>query len=188
VPVVTLPQGGEVDSPAVRAELAAIDARLREALPGARIASFASSGDRAFVSDDGRTTFALAYPRRDPTSQFGEAPEAAKAAERALEGATVAGGPVRLTGVDALVEESGAENEGTGVLLEAVIGGSGALLVLIFVFASFLALVPLVMAVVSILTSFVPLLVLTEVTDVSPLVQFVIVKGVKTTFTQAAAR
>jgi putative drug exporter of the RND superfamily len=58
VPVVTLPQGGEVDSPAVRAELAAIDARLREALPGARIASFASSGDRAFVSDDGRTTFA----------------------------------------------------------------------------------------------------------------------------------
>jgi putative drug exporter of the RND superfamily len=175
VPVVTLPAGTDVDSTQVRADLAAIDDRLRSALPGSRIASFASTGDRAFVSDDGRTTFALAYPRPDPGSQFGEAPQAAKAAKRALEGATVAGEPVRLTGIDALVEDSGAESEGTGVLLEAVIGGLGALLVLIFVFASFLALVPLGMAVVSILTTFVPLLLLASATDVSPLVQFLVV-------------
>jgi RND superfamily putative drug exporter len=175
VPVVTLPKGATVDSPQVRAELAAVDERLREALPGSRIASFASTGDRTFVSANGRTTFALAYPRPDPSSQFGEAPEAAKAAGRALEGATVAGEPVRLTGIDALVEDSGAENEGTSVLLEAVIGGFGALLVLIFVFGSFLAAVPLLMAIVSIMTTFVPLLLLTGVTDVSPLVQFVIV-------------
>jgi RND superfamily putative drug exporter len=175
VPVVTLPNGTTVDSPRVRAELAAVDERLRRALPGSRIASFASTGDRTFVSDNGRTTFALAYPRPDPSSQFGEAPKAAKAAGRALEGATVAGEPVRLTGIDALVEDSGAENEGTSVLLEAVIGGFGALLVLIFVFGSFLAAVPLLMAIVSIMTTFVPLLLLTGVTDVSPLVQFVIV-------------
>jgi putative drug exporter of the RND superfamily len=175
VPVVTLPEGAEVDSPGVRAELAAIDERLREALPGSRIASFASTGDRAFVSEDGRTTFALAYPRPDPSSQFGEAPEAARAADRALEGATVAGAPVLLTGIDALVEDSGADSEGTGVLLEGVIGGAGALLVLIFVFASLLALLPLLMAVVSILTTFVPLLLLAAVTDVSPLVEFLIV-------------
>ena len=86
VPVVTLPEGKTVDSPGVRAELAAIDDRLREALPQSRIASFASTGyDRAFVSDDGRTMFALAYPRPDPSSQFAENPEAAKAASRALE-------------------------------------------------------------------------------------------------------
>jgi RND superfamily putative drug exporter len=174
VPVVTFPERKTVDSPGVRAELAAVDERLREALPGSRIASFASTGDRAFVSDDGRTSFGLVYPRPDPSSQFGEAPEAAKAAGRALEDATVAGEPVRLTGIDALVEDSGAENEGTGVLLEALIGGFGALLVLIFVFASFLAVLPLVMAFVSIMTSFVPLLLLTRVTDVSPLVQFLI--------------
>jgi putative drug exporter of the RND superfamily len=175
VPVVTLPKGATVDSPQVRAELAAVDERLREVLPGSRIASFASTGDRTFVSANGRTTFALAYPRPDPSSQFGEAPKAAKAAGRALQGATVAGEPVRLTGIDALVEDSGAENEGTSVLLEAVIGGFGALLVLIFVFGSFLAAVPLLMAIVSIMTTFVPLLLLTGVTDVSPLVQFVIV-------------
>jgi putative drug exporter of the RND superfamily len=174
VPVVTLPQGRTVDSPGVRRELAAIDQRLREALPGARIASFASTGDRTFVSDDGQTAFTLAYPRPDPGSQFGEAPEAAKAANRALEGVTVAGEPVLLTGIDALVEDSGADDEGTSVLAEALIGGFGALLVLIFVFASFLALVPLLMAFVSIMTSFVPLLLLAETTDVSPLVQFLI--------------
>jgi putative drug exporter of the RND superfamily len=175
VPVVVLPEGKRVDSPGVRAELAAIDERLREALPGSRIASFASTGDRAFVSDDGRTIFALAYPRPDPGSQWGEAREAAKAAARALEGATVAGAPVRLTGIDALMEDSGADSEGTSVLVEALIGGFGALLVLIFVFASLLALVPLLVAFVSIMTSFVPLLLLAETTEVSPIVQFLIV-------------
>jgi putative drug exporter of the RND superfamily len=175
VPVVVLPPGKTVDSPGVRAELAAIDERLRESLPGSRIASFASTGDRAFVSDDGRTIFALAYPRPDPGSQWGEAPEAAKAAGRALEGATVAGAPVRITGIDPLQEDSGADSEGTSVFVEALIGGFGALLVLVFVFASFLALVPLLIAVVSIMTCYVPLLLLAETTDVSPVVQFLIV-------------
>jgi RND superfamily putative drug exporter len=174
VPVVTLPEGKTVDATGVRAELAVIDDRLRQALPGARIASFASTGDRTFVSEDGRTIFALAYPPPDPGSQWGEAPDAAKAAGRALEGLTVAGAPVRLTGIDALMEESGADNQGTSVLVETLIGGFGALLVLIFVFASFLALVPMLMAFVSIMTCFVPLLLLTKTTDVSPVVQFLI--------------
>jgi RND superfamily putative drug exporter len=174
VPVVVLPEGKTVDSPRVRAELAAVDERLRDALPGSRIASFASTGDRAFVSEDGRTIFAVAYPRPDPGSQWGEAPEAAKAAHRALEGATVAGAPVRLTGIDAL-QDSEADGGGTSVLVEALIGGFGALLVLIFVFASFLALVPLLIAFVSIMTCYVPLLLLAEMTDVSPVVQYLIV-------------
>ena len=112
VPVVTLPEGKTVDAEGVRAELAVIDDRLREALPGARIASFASTGDRTFVSEDGRTVFALAYPPPDPNSQWGEAREAANAATRALEGVTVAGAPVRLTGIDALMEDSGADSQG----------------------------------------------------------------------------
>src|SRR5512132_3301450 len=162
VPVVTLPAGKTVDSPGIKAELASIDERLRGALPGARIASFASTGDRTFVSDEGRTIFSLAYPRPEPNSQWGEAPKAAKAGARALAGASVAGAPVRLTGIDALNEDAGADNGGTGVLLEALIGGFGALLVLTFVF-------------VSLLTTFVPLLLLTAVADVSPVVQFLIV-------------
>jgi len=174
IPVVRLPNGTAVDDPAVTRDLAALDRRLAEALPSARIASYASTRDAAFVSDDRRTTFALVYPPPDPESAFGENPAAEKAASASLEGATVAGQPVQLTGFDALFEDSGSDSEGPGLLIEALVGGLGALLVLAFVFASFLALVPLVMAVASILTTFLLLLGLTELTSVSPIVQFLI--------------
>jgi putative drug exporter of the RND superfamily len=173
LPVVKLPQGASVDSPAIRADLKRVDARLEKALPGSRISSYASSGDKTFVSDDGRTTFAVIYPRPDADSQFGENPLAEKAARGAVEGVRVGGQPVRLTGFDALAEDTGG-GEGPGVLLEAVIGGVGALVVLAFVFASFLAFVPIVMAIVSILTTFLLLLGLTQLTSVSPIVQFLI--------------
>ena len=174
VPVVTLPNGTSADSPAVKADLARLDTKLERALPGSRLASYASTGDKAFVSKDGHTTFALVYPTPDPDSAFGENPQAEKAASAALKGATVAGQPVHLTGFDALFEDSGADSDGPGLLLEAMLGGLGALAVLLFVFASALALVPLLMAVVSIMTTFLLLLGLTELTSVSPIVQFLI--------------
>jgi putative drug exporter of the RND superfamily len=173
VPVVTLPEGKSVDSPAVKSELAQLDARLKQELPQARIASYASTGDQTFVSDDGRTTYALVYPQPDPNEQFGENPAAERAAQRALEGATVGGEPVKLTGFDALAQQSGG-GEGPGVLVEALLGGFGALVVLGFVFASFLAVIPIGMAIVSIMTTFLLLLGLTELTEVSPVVQFLI--------------
>jgi putative drug exporter of the RND superfamily len=173
IPVVALPDGKSVDSAGVREQLAAVDRRLERALPRARVASFASTGDRAFASKDGRTAFAIVYPPRDPEAVFGENPEAEHAARSALRGATVGGAPVHLTGFDALSEEAGG-SEGPGVLAEAVIGGLGALAVLIFVFASLLALVPLAMAIVSIFTTFLLLYGLTQATDVSPIVQFLV--------------
>jgi RND superfamily putative drug exporter len=173
LPVVTLPTGQSVTSPQVKAGLAQVDKRLARALPGARVASFASTGDRTFVSKDGHTTFAIVYPRPDAKSSFGDNPQAEKAASKALRGATVAGQPVHLTGFDALQQSTGG-GEGPGVLLEALLGGAGALLVLAFVFASFLAIVPIMTAVVSIMTTFLLLLGLTKLTDVSPIVQFLI--------------
>jgi len=174
VPVVKLPEGTRADSPSVKADLAKVDRKLEKAMPGSRVASYASTGDKAFLSKDGRTTFALVYPLPDPDSAFGENPRAEKAASAALKGATVAGQPVHLTGFDALFEDSGADSDGPGLLLEAVLGGLGALAVLTFVFASFLAIVPIFMAVVSIMTTFLLLLGLTELTSVSPIVQFLI--------------
>ena len=47
VPVVTVPKGTTVTSPAVRRELARVDRRLEKALPGSRLASYASTGDAA---------------------------------------------------------------------------------------------------------------------------------------------
>src|SRR3954467_6028850 len=173
LPVVTLPAGQTVDSPGVRAQLTGLDRRLARALPGARSASYASTGDRAFVSRDGRTVYGLIYPRPGKDSQFGQNPAAAHAARAALNGVRVAGHPVHLTGLDALSTQSGGD-DGPGVFLEAVLGGLGALVVLAFVFASFLAVLPLLMAIVSIMTTFLLLLGLTAVTSVSPIVQFLI--------------
>src|SRR5262245_51320657 len=148
VAVATLPGGRSVDSSRVKSDLDQVDARLAKALPGSRVASYASTGSKTFVSDDGHTTFAIAYPPPDPDSAFGDNPEAAKRAQSALAGASVGGAPVHLTGFDALQQESGG-SDGPGVLLEAVIGGLGALIVLSFVFASFLAVVPIMMAIAS---------------------------------------
>jgi putative drug exporter of the RND superfamily len=173
LPIVTLPAGQPLSSPTVLAELRAVEARLASTLPGSRIASYASTGSSAFVSKDRRTTFIVAFPPPDPNQPFGDNPNAAKKATAALAGMTVAGAPVHLTGFDALSVQSGGGN-GPGVLLEALLGGFGALLVLAFVFASFLAIVPIMMAIVSILTTFLVVWGLTTLTEVSPIVQFLI--------------
>jgi RND superfamily putative drug exporter len=60
------------------------------------------------------------------------------------------------------------------VFLESVIGGLGALAVLAFVFASLLAFVPLLMAIVSIMSTFLVLWGLTTVTSVSMIVEFLV--------------
>ncbi len=171
--VVTLPGGSAIGSPAVESGLRALEARLRTVLRGARIASYASTSNRAFVSSDGRTTFVIAYPRPDPSQPFGDNPKAAERASAALAGATVAGARVHVTGLDALSVQSGGGN-GPGVLLEALLGGFGALLVLAFVFASFLAIVPIMMAIAAILSTFLVVWGLTTMTEMSPIVQYLI--------------
>jgi putative drug exporter of the RND superfamily len=173
LPVVTLPEGQSVDSPQVKSDLNKLDDTLAKALPGSRVASYASTGNKTFVSEDGHTTFAIVYPKPDPDSSFGDNPHAADDVKKAVAGMTVAGAPVHVTGFDALQQSTGG-GDGPGVLLEAVIGGFGALIVLAFVFASFLAVVPLMMAIASIMTTFLLLLGLTTFTDVSPIVQFLV--------------
>jgi len=85
----------------------------------------------------------------------------------------VAGAPVHVTGIDALQNQSGGGG-GPGVLLEALLGGAGALAVLGFVFASLLALVPIVIAIVSIMTTFLILWGVTTFASVSMIVEFLV--------------
>ena len=173
VPVVTLPGGTTVSDPGIRRQLEKMETALAGALPGVRIAGYGSTGSDAFASDDGRTAFAIAYPTPDPDQPFGDNPKAAEAAEAAVKDLKIDGAPVHLTGYDALNNQAGGD-EGPGVLIEALVGGVGALVVLGFVFASFLAIVPLMMAVPAIMTSFLIVYGITFVTDVSPIVQFLI--------------
>jgi putative drug exporter of the RND superfamily len=167
LPVVTVPQGSTVAERAP--EIAGVFQAVRAALPQARVVDLASTGDTRFVTDDGRSTFALV---QGPMPQgFGPGIEASlrPAFERA---ARAAGLDTGLTSYALL--SAGGDSEGPSVLVETLFGAVGALAVLVFVFASFLALVPLVIAAVSILTTFLLVLGLTYLTDVSFVVQFLI--------------
>jgi RND superfamily putative drug exporter len=173
VPVVELPTGRTVDSPGVTKQLDAALARIEAALPEARTASYASTRDRAFVSDDGRTTFALVYIPETGGVDPGLAE--ARLAQTALAGVTVGGSAVEVTGLDALRASAGeSEETGTGVLLGTLVAALGALLVLVFVFRSFMALVPLMMAFVAIPTTFLLIWPVASVTDVSVIVQYLV--------------
>ncbi|MGI8715470.1 MAG: MMPL family transporter [Solirubrobacteraceae bacterium] len=170
--VVTLPAGTPATSPAARSGLREAQARLQAAVPGSRTASFASTGSRAFLSADGRTTFVLTYA--PPGNEaFGTNTKAAKRAQAALAATRIAGQPVRVTGIDALQSQTGGSG-GPGVLLESVFGGLGALVVLAFVFASLLAFVPLLMAIVSIMSTFLILWGVGSLTSVSMIVEFLV--------------
>jgi RND superfamily putative drug exporter len=173
VPVVTLARGKTVDSPGITRQLDTALARIEAALPEARTASYASTRDRAFVSEDGRTTFALVYIPAKGGVDPGQAE--ARRAQAALAGVTVGGSAVELTGLDALRAAAGeSEGDGTGVLLGTLVAALGALLVLVLVFRSFMALVPLLMAFVAVPTTFLLVWPLASVTDVSVIVQFLV--------------
>ena len=102
-----------------------------------------------------------------------ENPEALAAARDAARDLRVGDARVQITGTEALATDSG-DGEGIGLLVEILLGGVGALVVLVVVFASWLALVPLVVAAVSILTTFLLLRGLAELTEVSFVVQFLV--------------
>jgi RND superfamily putative drug exporter len=176
VPVVTLPRGTTVDSAGVRSELAAALAKIQAAVPHSRVASFASTEDRAFVSEDGRTTFALVYTRMNLASGVDPGQADARAAQHAVDKLTVGGSPVHVTGLNALRANAadGAKSGGSSMAVEALIAGGGALLVLGFVFASWMALVPMLMALVAIPTTFLAVLPLATATNVSVIVKFLI--------------
>ena len=166
--VVELPEGESVDDPAVTEELGAAFERAAQATPGGRVASYVDTGDEAFVSDDGKWTFALVYPEvaRGPDPYVSTLP----ALEAALADATVAGAPVVITGTSVLSEDGAGGDR--GVLVETILGGLGALVVLALVFGSVLALVPLLVATVAILGTFLCLLALTYALDVVFVVQY----------------
>jgi putative drug exporter of the RND superfamily len=164
---VTYPEGRTVagNETAVAAAFDAVEAEVA----AVRVLDEANTGDAAFRTEDGRTSYAMVfYPLASSPTVFPPTDEI----RTALEAAKPAGSTIGVTGLDALIV--GSESEGYGVLAEVILGAVGALAVLAFVFASLLALLPLVVAAASILASFVMLLGLTYLGDFSYLVQFLI--------------
>ena len=149
----------------------AVDAAVA-ANPGSRSASYFSTGSRTYVSRDGHTTFATIYPSGQPGFGTRGHEVETRAALNANKPAGVDG--VFLTGRDPLEAASGGGN-GPSVLTEALIGGVGALVILLFVFGTLPAvLIPLLVAVAAILNTFTLVWILTYVTPVSLIVQFLV--------------
>ena len=165
--VVSVPSGQSVSGNA--STIAAGFSAVRTAIPSARIVDYGDTRDPVFVTTNGETTFGMLFsppPKGFSGSKIG--PDAQSILSKSLP----PGYRVSLTGLSELENSSG--GGGTGVLLETIIGGVGALAVLAFVFASFLAFVPLVVAAVSIPSTLLIVLGLSYVTQVSFVVQFLV--------------
>ncbi|HMJ34546.1 MAG TPA: MMPL family transporter [Baekduia sp.] len=147
--------------------------RAAATMPGARTSSYFSTGNLMYVSRDRHTTFAEVYP---PGAARLDVLSGAKEMRAAAASGLAGGITVNVTGRDALGEASmHGSGGGSSVLLEAVIGGVGALVILLFVFGTLPAvMVPLAVAIAAILNTFTLVWALTYITDVSIIVQFLI--------------
>jgi putative drug exporter of the RND superfamily len=168
VAVVRLPPGQNAASPAMRLALHRAFAAATTQVSGLRVADYADTGDREFLGRDGRTTYGLVFtPYAGELSPPSLGPQITAAmTPRLPPGSTVA-----VTGMNEL--QSGDQaREGFGVLAETLLAGAAALAVLVLVFGSALALVPLLVAVVAIPACFLAIYGLAEITTVSVIVQY----------------
>src|SRR2546423_4239775 len=139
---------------------------------GSRVSSYWTTGSRAYVSEDGHTAFAEIYPPGTPG--FSSTVHIKQVRAR-LKAATPSGVQSFWTGRDAIYDASSGGGTGPSVLTEALIGGLGSLVILFFVFGTLPAvLIPIAIAVASILNTFTLVWLLTYVTNVSIIVQFLI--------------
>ena len=167
--VVITGKGKIVDTAGVKQAIADAVA----ANPGSRSSSYFTTGSSLYVSKDGHTTFAEIFRPGLPGfgSDSGVGPT-----QRAVSQSAPPGVKAYVTGRDA-IESAAAkgDNNGPSVLGETLIGGFGALIILLFVFGTLPAVaMPLLTAVASILNTFTLVWVLTYITDVSVIVQFLI--------------
>ncbi len=170
IAVLRLPAGQTMRTAAGRAEAA----RTFAAAPRAghlAVADYANTKNPRFVSSDGRTTWAL-IDMPDPDIPLGSG--VIDRIPPALRAAAPAGATVSITGYEQLQAVGGGGGGGPGTLAETLIGMLGALVVLTVVFGSALAVVPLLMAIPSILISFLLLGGLEQLTSMSFLLEYLI--------------
>jgi RND superfamily putative drug exporter len=167
--VVVFHAAGDVTrSPAIAAAMQ----RAAATMPGSRVSSYYSTHDLMYVSKDRHTTFEEVYPA-------GPAMFSTTSGAAAMRAAAARGLPhgiqVEVTGHDPLEEASSHGGGGGNVLVEALIGGLGAIVILLFVFGTLPAvLMPVAVAAAAILNTFTLVWALTYLTSVSIIVEFLI--------------
>lgn len=160
VPVVTLPEGTTVDSPGVTAALERAFASVAGAL-GARVTSYADTGDRSLIGGGGRTVFGLVFggPVEQggiPGSALGETPDLTESIVEAMNPELPTGAALYVTGLDTLAETG--DRGGLDVPVKLLVGTVVSTAVLLWAFRSALAFVPLLIAFVAMPVAFIALL------------------------------
>ena len=149
VVTLNLPAGQTVTSPGVSDELAAVDAAVTGVVTGSRVVSYTNTGGSpVLVGAGGTSAITLVYPPGQGKDIDSTAVDAITQAARSAAPSLSVGG----TSLKSLAAGTTTSSGNSSVLAELLIGGLGALVVLAWVFGSFLALLPLMMAIISVLT------------------------------------
>ncbi len=135
------------------------------------VADYANTRDAKLISSDGHTTWAL-IDMPNPDIPLGQG--VIERLQPALRSAAPSGAVVTVTGFEQLQSSGSGVGGGPSVLVETLIGALGALLVLAFVYGSAIAIVPLLMALPSILTTFLLVLGLEQLIAVNNLVEYLV--------------
>src|SRR6266576_455071 len=168
IAVLHLPAGQSMHTAAGQAAAA----RTFAAVPRAghvAVADYANTHNPKLISRDGRTTWAL-INMPNPDTPLGHG--VMQRIPHVLRAAAPAGASVAVTGFEQLQVTGG--GSGPSAFVETLIGAAGALVILALVFGSAIAVVPLLMAVPSILISFLLVGGVTQLTDVSFLVEYLV--------------
>jgi RND superfamily putative drug exporter len=147
-------------------------AKAAQENPGSRYSDYFTTGSDVYISKDRHTAYAEIFPAGQPGFQPLTTIDPTRATLKKL---APAGTQAHLTGRDPLYQAASGDTTGPSILTEALIGGFGALIILLFVFGTLPAVaMPLMVAVASILNTFSLVWLLTYITDVSIIVQFLI--------------
>jgi RND superfamily putative drug exporter len=168
IAVLHLPAGQSMHSAAGQAAAA----RTFAAIPRAghvAVADYANTHNAKLVSRDGRTTWAL-INMPNPDIPLGAGVK--DRIPQVLHAHAPPGATVSVTGFEQLQSAGGGGNP--SAFVETLIGMAGARIILTLVFGSALALVPLLMAIPSILISFLLVGGIQQVTSVSFLVEYLV--------------
>ncbi len=140
-------------------------------MPRSRFSSWYATHSDGYVSKDRHTMVANIYPPGNAT--FSTAPPIKKVLA-AIRRAAPPAVTTHLTGQAAIIESQG-QAGGPSVLTETLLGAGGALIILLFVFGTLPAMaMPMLVALSSIMTTFLCVYALTYLTDVSIIIQFLV--------------
>jgi RND superfamily putative drug exporter len=168
IAVLHLPPGQSMRTPGGQATAARTFAAVQRA-GTVGLADYANTHNPNLISRDGRTTWAL-INMPNPDIPLGRG--VIDRIPPLLRAAAPAGATVTMTGFEQL--QSGGGGGGPSTFVETLIGMAGALVILALVFGSALAVVPLLMAIPSILISFLLVGALEQFTSISFLVEYLV--------------